>query len=71
MLLGGDEIGRSQGGNNNGYAQDNEVSWFDWRLGRRDRQLLGFTRSLIRLCAATRCCADAGFFQGRQIAARA
>ena len=30
MLLGGDEIGRTQGGNNNGYAQDNEVSWFDW-----------------------------------------
>ena len=43
MLLGGDEIGRSQGGNNNGYAQDNEVSWFDWDLQRRDRQLLAFT----------------------------
>ncbi len=30
MLLGGDEIGRTQNGNNNGYCQDNEVSWFDW-----------------------------------------
>ena len=30
MLLGGDEIGRTQRGNNNGYAQDNEISWFDW-----------------------------------------
>ena len=46
MLLGGDEIGRTQGGNNNGYAQDNEISWFDWSLDRRDRQLLAFTRSL-------------------------
>ena len=32
MLLGGDEIGRTQRGNNNGYAQDNEISWFDWEL---------------------------------------
>ena len=32
MLLGGDEIGRTQGGNNNGWCQDNEISWFDWEL---------------------------------------
>jgi pullulanase/glycogen debranching enzyme len=31
MLLGGDELGRTQGGNNNAYCQDNEISWFDWR----------------------------------------
>ncbi len=30
MILGGDEIGRTQGGNNNAYCQDNEVSWYDW-----------------------------------------
>ena len=30
MLLGGDELGRTQGGNNNAYCQDNEISWFDW-----------------------------------------
>ena len=30
LLLGGDEIGRTQGGNNNGYCQDNEISWWDW-----------------------------------------
>jgi glycogen operon protein len=30
MLLGGDELGRTQHGNNNAYCQDNEVSWFDW-----------------------------------------
>ena len=34
MLLGGDEIGRSQQGNNNGYCQDNEISWFDWESSR-------------------------------------
>jgi isoamylase len=45
MLLGGDEIGRSQGGNNNGYCQDNEVSWFDW--SRADDTFLEFTRWLI------------------------
>ena len=30
LLLGGDEIGRTQGGNNNAYCQDNEITWFDW-----------------------------------------
>src|SRR2546430_15656317 len=47
MLLGGDEIGRTQKGNNNGYCQDNELSWFDWE--HRDEGLLEFTRALIRL----------------------
>ncbi len=46
MLLGGDEIGRSQQGNNNAYCQDNELSWFDWE--RADVDLLAFTRWLIR-----------------------
>ncbi|MGG7506953.1 glycogen debranching protein GlgX [Plantibacter sp. YIM 135249] len=47
MLLGGDEIGRTQGGNNNAYCQDNEVSWFDWEHA--DRSLHAFTRRLISL----------------------
>ena len=47
MLLGGDEIGRTQGGNNNAYAQDNEISWYDWE--NVDAELLEFTRSLIAL----------------------
>ncbi len=47
MLLGGDEIGRTQQGNNNAYCQDNEVSWFDWE--HVDRELLAFTARLIRL----------------------
>ncbi len=45
MLLGGDEIGRTQGGNNNAYCQDNEISWFDWSSV--DADLLEFTRQLI------------------------
>jgi isoamylase len=46
MLSGGDELGRTQGGNNNAYCQDNEVSWFDW--GRVDDELLEYTAQLIR-----------------------
>jgi glycogen operon protein len=45
MLLGGDEFGRTQGGNNNAYCQDNEISWFDWKAV--DKDLLAFTRAVI------------------------
>ncbi len=47
MLLGGDEMGRTQGGNNNAYCQDNEVSWLDWSAA--DRDLVDFTRRLIAI----------------------
>jgi glycogen operon protein len=47
MLLGGDEMGRTQQGNNNAYCQDNPLSWFDWNLNDRQRDLLAFTRGLI------------------------
>jgi len=47
MLLGGDEMGRTQGGNNNAYCQDNEISWFDWEAA--DADLLAFTRRLVAL----------------------
>jgi isoamylase len=67
MLLGGDEIGRTQRGNNNGYAQDNEISWYSWDLDRRDRALLGFTRSLIRFLNSHPVLRRRRFFQGRQI----
>jgi isoamylase len=49
MILGGDELGRTQGGNNNGWCQDSEISWFDWHLGPEQQQLLEFTRRLIEL----------------------
>jgi isoamylase len=45
MILGGDEIGRTQEGNNNGYCQDNEIAWYDWE--RTDEKLFEFTRQLI------------------------
>jgi glycogen operon protein len=48
MLLGGDEIGRSQGGNNNAYSQDNEVSWLDWEAIDWDRVSLTQTLSGLR-----------------------
>ena len=47
MICGGDEILRTQRGNNNAYAQDNETSWYDWRLDTRQREMLRFVRSLI------------------------
>jgi isoamylase len=47
MILGGDEIGRTQDGNNNAYCQDNEISWFDWAAA--DEELREFTTALIAL----------------------
>ncbi len=67
MLLGGDEVGRSQGGNNNAYCQDNEISWFDWRLDAIDRRLLEFTQALIGLWQAHPVLRRRRFFQGRRI----
>ena len=49
MLLMGDEVRRTQQGNNNAYCQDNEISWFDWNLCSRNRDLLRFVRNMIRL----------------------
>ncbi len=47
MLLGGDEFRRTQKGNNNAYCQDNEVSWFDWSLTGKHKDILRFTREII------------------------
>ena len=50
MLLMGDEVGRTQNGNNNAYCQDNELSWFDWQaFGREEEDFLAFTAGLIAL----------------------
>jgi glycogen operon protein len=49
MILGGDEMGRTQHGNNNGWCQDNEVSWYDWTENPRSAELREFTQRLIRL----------------------
>jgi len=49
MLVAGDEIGRTQNGNNNAYCQDNEISWVDWSMTPEKTQLLGFVRKLLAL----------------------
>ena len=49
MLLMGDEVRRTQRGNNNAYAQDNEISWFDWNAAAKHADLLRFVRGLIHL----------------------
>jgi glycogen operon protein len=67
MLCGGDEIGRSQRGNNNAYAQDTELSWFDWNLDDRRRALLEFTRRLIHIRGTHPNFHRRRFFQDRRI----
>ena len=49
MLLGGDEMRRTQKGNNNAYCQDNEISWIDWTLAEKNKDLVDFTARLIAL----------------------
>jgi glycogen operon protein len=70
MLLGGDELGRTQRGNNNGYCQDNEVSWVDWDLGEAGADLLEYTRRLLRLRRDHPVFRRRRFFQGRPIHGR-
>ena len=67
MLCGGDEMGRTQGGNNNAYCQDNEVSWFDWELSKEQQQLLEFTRDVIRIRRAHPVLRRRRFLEGRRI----
>ena len=67
MLLAGDEIGRTQQGNNNAYCQDNELSWVNWTLSRSAKAQLEFTRRLIRLRLGHPVFHRRRFFQGRRI----
>jgi glycogen operon protein len=67
MLSGGDEIGRTQSGNNNAYCQDNELSWTDWNLTKESADLLAFTTRLIRLRREEAVLHRRTFFQGRAI----
>jgi len=67
MLLGGDETGRTQQGNNNAYCQDNEISWMDWDIGQSGRELLDFTRSVIKIFRQHPVLRRRHFFQGRKI----
>jgi glycogen operon protein len=65
MLLGGDELGRTQRGNNNAYCQDNEISWFDWE--QIDQPLLDFTRWVIAFRRDHPMFRRRRWFQGRPI----
>ncbi len=67
MLLGGDELGRTQGGNNNAYCQDNEISWFDWASA--DKDLLAFVRGLAELRQQHPGFRRRGWLQGRPVRA--
>ena len=67
MLLGGDEIGRSQQGNNNAYCQDNEISWFDWDIGESGYDMRDFVRELIRVLQSNPILRRRGFFTGTAV----
>jgi glycogen operon protein len=67
MILAGDEIGRTQHGNNNAYCQDNERSWLDWNLDAEAERLLEFARRVIALRHAHATFRRRDFFQGRSI----
>jgi glycogen operon protein len=70
MLTGGDEIARSQMGNNNTYGQDNELTWMDWNLDERRKRLREFTCKVIRLRLAHPNLHRRKFFQDREIRRR-
>jgi isoamylase len=67
MLCAGDELGRTQGGNNNAYAQDNEISWLDWDLDEVRTAQLEFTRYIIELQQRHPVFRRKKYFQGRHL----
>jgi glycogen operon protein len=67
MLAAGDELGRTQRGNNNAYCQDNETSWLDWSLDDERRALLAFVQRMIALRREHPAFRRRDFFQGRAL----
>jgi len=67
MLVAGDEMGRTQGGNNNAYCQDNEISWVDWELDDRRRALLEFARKAFAIRQANPVLRRRTYLRGRKI----
>jgi isoamylase len=67
MLSGGDEMCRTQRGNNNAYCQDNDISWTNWELGPEEQAFLDFTRRLVHLRQSEPVLQRRRFFQGRAI----
>jgi isoamylase len=70
MLLAGDEVFRTQRGNNNAWCQDNELSWFDWRLVETEREMLEFVRGMIALRRRHPNLTSNGFYTGKLIPGR-
>ena len=67
MICGGDELGRTQQGNNNAYCQDTELSWYNWNLTRSQLHLLDFVKRLIEIKKTHPVFHRRRFFQGRRI----
>jgi len=67
MILGGDELGRTQLGNNNAYCQDNEISWYHWELNDTQKDFLEFVRYMVRMLATQPVLSRRRFLQGRAI----
>ncbi|MEO7058059.1 MAG: glycogen debranching enzyme GlgX, partial [Caldimonas sp.] len=67
MLVSGDELSRTQGGNNNAYCQDNEISWLDWTMTDEKTALLGFVRRMIDLRRSHPTFRRRDFFAGRAL----
>ena len=67
MILGGDELGHTQNGNNNAYCQDNELTWINWNQEKIDKELLHFVQLLIALRRDHPVFRRRNFFQGRKI----
>jgi glycogen operon protein len=67
MISGGDEVGRTQGGNNNAYCQDNEISWTDWSLTSEQQAFFDFTSRVVRVMREHPVLRRRNFFQGRPI----
>jgi glycogen operon protein len=67
MISHGDEVGRTQQGNNNAYCQDNEISWIDWNLTDEQKRLLDFTSKLVQFRLSQPALHRRRYFQGRRI----
>jgi isoamylase len=67
LLTAGDEMGRTQRGNNNAYCQDNPVSWLEWKLSESDREMLEFTRELFRIVRENPILRRRRFFAGKAV----
>jgi len=67
MILGGDELSRTQRGNNNAFCQDNEISWFNWNLDERKQRFHDFVRSMIYFYRAHPIFRRERYFQGKKL----